>query len=122
VGGYLAGERIYPAHADTYIARDIDARQLLHGLSAGPEDDSPEGFGASLVASLATQEVNPPHGVFALVLDRVDDFLVLGQDERIIFRLVLEVRQDSEGFVFVSMSDQPSRKQFSKTSSRNKVI
>ena len=90
------------------VRRDVYSGQLLHGLRAGTEEEAADRLGAAFVAGLAAQEVPPFDGVGLLVLDGVDDFFVLRQDEGVVDVAVLEVGEDLESFVFVLVGDEPS--------------
>lgn len=63
----------------------IYTSQLLHGLSTGTEEQTTNRLRASFIPRLPAEEFGPGHGIFTFVLDSVDDFFMLSEDEGIVF-------------------------------------
>lgn len=89
------------------VTTHVNTAELLHSLSTRSKNQSANSLGSGL--GTTTKEVAPVDRVLALVLDTVDDFFPLGNDVRIVHRLVLQVGKDLTGFGLVSVGKQPSK-------------
>lgn len=84
----------------------IDATKLLHGLRASAKKQSSNSLSPSL--STSAEEITPFDGILTFILDTVYDLFSLGDNVRIVNRLIFQVGQYFTGFGFVPMSKQPS--------------
>jgi len=90
------------------VTYDIDTGQLLHCLSASAEKEAAYRFSSTLCASTSTKKILPWDSVVALILYCVADLFMLSQNPWIIHVLVLEISDDLEALIFVSVSYKPS--------------
>jgi hypothetical protein len=84
------------------------AHHLLNELSTASQQQSTHGLRAAFtLGSLAAKELGPGYSIGFLVLASIDDFLVLSNDEWIVFGFVFKIGKYGECLVLVLMSNQP---------------
>ena len=80
---------------------------MLYELRAGSQQDTAECFGAGF--GLADEEIAPAYCILPLVLDREDDLLLMGEDEWIVRRSGMEVRENLRGLLLLVVGNQRER-------------